>query len=103
MHLFDVFVFPSLFEGFGIAALEAQCAGTPCVVSNRVPTAVDTGLGLVTRLGVEEPIDRWAETVVTSANLTKPSLTEIHEHFFLNGFHVEDSVRRWEKLYMSAG
>ena len=103
MYLFDVFVFPSLFEGFGIAALEAQCAGTPCIVSDRVPAVVDTGLGLVTYLGLEEPIHKWAKMIITSANLSKPSLPEIHEHFFLNGFHVEESVRQWEKLYLSAG
>ena len=30
----DVFVYPSLFEGFGIPVLEAMASGTPTVVSN---------------------------------------------------------------------
>ncbi|MBU2602637.1 MAG: glycosyltransferase family 4 protein [Actinobacteria bacterium] len=30
----DVFVFPSLYEGFGLPPLEAMACGTPCVVSN---------------------------------------------------------------------
>ncbi len=30
----NVFVFPSLFEGFGLPPLEAMACGTPCVVSN---------------------------------------------------------------------
>ena len=33
MNLFDVFVFPSIYEGLGIALIEAQAAGLPCVVS----------------------------------------------------------------------
>lgn len=33
----DVFVFPSWFEGFGIAMLEAQAAGLPVLASDRVP------------------------------------------------------------------
>lgn len=30
----DVFLFPSLYEGFGLPPLEAMASGTPCVVSN---------------------------------------------------------------------
>lgn len=31
---FDIAVFPSLFESFGVAAVEAQACGTPVIVSN---------------------------------------------------------------------
>ncbi len=33
----DVFVFPSLFEGFGIAVIEARAAGLPVICSEHVP------------------------------------------------------------------
>ena len=33
-NLADIFVFPSLYEGFGIPPLEAQACGTPVIVSN---------------------------------------------------------------------
>ena len=35
-RLADVFVFPSLYEGFGLMALEALAAGTPVVTSNAI-------------------------------------------------------------------
>lgn len=38
---FDIFAFPSLFEGLGIVGLEAQAAGLPCVFSNTIPTELD--------------------------------------------------------------
>lgn len=33
----DVFVFPSLYEGLGLAVIEAQSTGLPCIVSDMVP------------------------------------------------------------------
>ncbi|MDP9315992.1 MAG: glycosyltransferase family 4 protein [Chloroflexota bacterium] len=51
-HLYEqaaVFVFPSLYEGFGIPALEAMAHSTPTIVSNRgaLPEVVDQAALLV--------------------------------------------------------
>lgn len=40
LQAMDIFLLPSHFEGFGIAAVEAQCSGLPCVMSNNVPNQV---------------------------------------------------------------
>ena len=37
---FDVFVLPSLFEGFPLVAIEAQCAGLGCVVPDYLPPSI---------------------------------------------------------------
>jgi glycosyltransferase involved in cell wall biosynthesis len=39
----DLFLLPSLYEGLGIVAIEAQCAGLPCVCSTDVPTEANAG------------------------------------------------------------
>lgn len=36
----DCFLFPSLWEGLGIVAVEAQASGLPCICSNQVPPLV---------------------------------------------------------------
>lgn len=40
LQALDVFAMPSRFEGLGIAALEAQAAGLPCLLSDAVPQEV---------------------------------------------------------------
>ncbi len=58
IHAIDIFVMPSFTEGFGIAALEAQAASLTCLLSNGIPSEVDTGLGLVSLLDPTKP-DSW--------------------------------------------
>ncbi len=59
----DVFLFPSLFEGLGIAAVEAQCAGLPLVCSEHVPDQA-----LITDLAKRVPLtggaEAWAKAVI---------------------------------------
>lgn len=43
MHCAELFIFPSLFEGLGIVAIEAQAAGLPCLLADTLPIETDCG------------------------------------------------------------
>lgn len=58
----DVFVFPSKFEGLGLAAVEAQAAGLPCVLSDAIPHEVAI-TPLVQWRSLKQPASQWAEAV----------------------------------------
>ena len=62
MQAFDLFVMPSRFEGLGMAALEAQASGLPCILTDAVPReAAQTEDVLF--LPPEDP-DLWAEKML---------------------------------------
>lgn len=61
INAFDFFLFPSLYEGLGIVAVEAQANGLNCLVSDVIPSEVDlTG---ITRLSLKKPASEWAQTI----------------------------------------
>lgn len=58
----DIFVMPSLFESFGTALLEAQCAGLPCYASNRIPSIVKISQD-VFFLPIEDSLNEWVRLI----------------------------------------
>lgn len=61
-----IFILPSLYEGIPLTAVEAQCAGRVCLLSDHVSREVDLGLGLVRFL----PLDAEAWTNALSELLS---------------------------------
>ncbi len=99
MKAFDVFLFPSQFEGFGIVALEAQCAGTPCVISDAVPKTTDMGLGLTSYVSLDERIEIWCSEVKAALNKERPDSKLINQEISQRGYNIENNLYNWIDLY----
>ena len=63
LNMFDIFVFPSIGEGFSMATLEAQCNGIPCLVSDTLPEEVRI-TDLVSVLSLKECACKWADKIL---------------------------------------
>ena len=64
-HAMDVFFLPSKGEGFGLACIEAEASGLPCVCSNNFPSEVNI-TGDVQFIPLEKEISIWADAIIGS-------------------------------------
>jgi glycosyltransferase involved in cell wall biosynthesis len=98
VRLASVFVFPSLYEGFGLPPLEAMASGTPVVTSNvsSMPEVTGDAAVLVDPYNVGSIVDgiaRVLEDPALSAELRRKGIARARE------FSWERSVKRTHRLY----
>lgn len=71
MMAFDIFTFPSLFEGLGIVLIEAQATGLKSLTSDQVPKEADMNVGLLDFLPLDN-IEHWINEIkIISENKQK--------------------------------
>ncbi len=64
----DTFLMPSLIEGLGLALIEAQAAGCPCVFSDVIPDEARLVSHLLHPLALSQPTSIWAEKICAIKN-----------------------------------
>jgi glycosyltransferase involved in cell wall biosynthesis len=101
-RLAGVFVFPSLYEGFGLPPLEAMASGTPVVTSNvsSLPEVTGNAALLVDPYNPEaiaEAIARVITDATLSDELRRKGLARARQ------FSWETSVRRIRDIYCEVG
>jgi glycosyltransferase involved in cell wall biosynthesis len=91
----DCFVFPSLYEGFGMTFLEAQVGGLKCVGSTMVPSEAAIKDHAI-RLPLNAPIDEWASSIESTKCETRATA---YEGFVGSKYDISVEAAKLETLY----
>lgn len=96
----DCFVFPSRYEGLGLVAVEAQAAGLPCIISDRVPAEAIIDWSLTQILSLEQPAEQWAEAILNLKNKPVRNSGQNLEQFCRSRFNIENCAAALSQIYL---
>ena len=95
--MFDVFCFPSLYEGLGMVLIEAQMNGLSCVASAEVPRAADL-TGLVEFLPLDAPHAQWADRLLA---VTRADSVQCRKQIAAAGYDIGHEAENLSEFYRS--
>ncbi len=98
----DIFLFPSIWEGLGIACVEAQAAGLPTFCSNTVPAeAKATELCCFLQLNNTH---QWCDEVIKTAEIISENKYErknMYKQIERSGFDISEVASDLEQFYLT--
>ena len=101
IQCFDVFVFTSKYEGFGMVLVEAQASGLHCIVADTIPkeTAVTNNIEY---MSLNAPIRKWVDRIEYHRNnesdrtrLSMDACKSIEKH----GFNIVCEAKKLREVY----
>jgi glycosyltransferase involved in cell wall biosynthesis len=98
----DLFLFPSLNEGFGFSLLEAQAAGLHCLVSDTVPREAAPVPDLTEFISLSAGSIYWAAKVKTNLDSPRLKFAPALDDEFRSLFSMQSCVRQLVSIYSPA-
>ena len=95
-NVMDIFLFPSLYEGLGMVAVEAQVNGLPVVASTEVPKEAGITENIMWySLNLEAK--KWANEIFRAQRV---AFAETLKSMQESGFDISNEARKLEKMYL---
>ncbi len=99
LSCFDLFLFPSVFEGLSIAALEAQANGVPILASKGVIPEEVKMCDNFTFYSLEKTAEDWAQKIEEVKDAQRMPYSTIKEIFVSKGYDIDTEVKKLEELF----
>lgn len=93
----DVFLLPSLYEGFPLVLVEAQTSGLPCLISDKVPRECILAEDIITVLSLSDSVEKWADAALKAAKTKRSGKRKL---MLEKGFDVKETAERMENFYV---
>lgn len=98
LSAFDLFLFPSVFEGLSIAALEAQANGIPFLAAKGVVPEEVRMNDNFSFYSLDMPPEKWAEKIEEMQDLSRIEPEKVYDNFVQKGYEISHEVGRLESL-----
>ena len=101
LQAFDFFAFPSIFEGLGLALIEAQASGLKCIISDKVPNEAIVS-DLVKVAQIDNNFNEWSNYIANNQHYDRKSnslraIESIKEH----GYYIKNEANKLKEIYMA--
>jgi len=97
LQAMDAFVFPSFYEGLGMAVIEAECVGIPCFITDTLPKDLDINDN-VYRISLDKSYKEWASLILNNHHNKTDNKTAL-----LNiknaGYDISETIKKTEEFY----
>lgn len=98
LQTFDLFLFPSLYEGLPVTLIEAQASGIPIVASDTITSEVDI-TGLLTFCNLNDTPQYWADKVVKNTNHKRENTYNL----IVDGkYDIAENAKKLQEFYLNS-
>lgn len=98
MQAMDVYVMPSLYEGFPVTGVEAQVSGLPCVFSDTITKEADLSEN-TKYISLNDDNVKWAEVIIDLSE--NSDRNKAKERLKARGLDIKDMAKTLENIYFS--
>lgn len=98
LQMFDLYLFPSVYEGLPVSMVEAQCTGLSCLISSSITDEIML-TDCVRQKSLDDSLDDWAKAAMEMLeNGKRKERYSRQEEIKKSGYGIEELVKFYEDI-----